>query len=80
MPMATNTCKKHGSAYPEDECPQCVQERWQHSIRESEDFFKSYGEYNVYLRFFEDTHRVTVEDLYQHFRVRLLNELGSASR
>lgn len=75
MPMTTNVCKKHGFAHVDEKCPHCLAEEWQHRILEQEQFFRNYGEHNVHLRFFESTDRVTVEDLYQHFRTRIFLEL-----
>ena len=74
MPMVTNTCKKHGSAFPEDDCPQCVREKWEQSILDSEEFFRQFG--GVIMFKTHDGQKTRVEDLYQHFSVRLRRELG----
>lgn len=78
--MVTNTCKKHGSAFPEDDCPQCVRERWEQSILDSDDFFKRLEDHRVQLKYLDIRESIPVEELYQHFRVRLMKELGLGPR
>lgn len=40
-----------------------------------QEFFKRYGEYNVKLYFYASLEGISVEDLYQAFKARLLREL-----
>jgi len=47
---------------------------------ESEKFFNRYGDESVRLHFYENTNCVLVEDLYQHFKTRMMKELGLSEK
>ena len=70
MGLATNNCKKHGG-HVEDECPACVADAYARAVRDMRQFFSHFGERNLINT------PVSVEELFQHFRVRLLEEIGS---
>ncbi len=70
MGLATNNCKKHGG-YVEDQCPKCVADNYMKAVRDMKQFFEHFGEHELVNT------PVTIEDLFQHFRIRLLEEIGS---
>lgn len=76
MGLATNTCKKHGG-HVEDECPKCVEEEYQKAVDEMKTFFQQRDQYWVRLRRGSREEAISIEELFQHFRVRLLEEIGS---
>lgn len=39
-----------------------------------EEFFERYGDYVVHLQFYENDTAITVEELFQHFRTRIMVE------
>lgn len=76
MPLVTNRCPKHKNAFPEAECPLCKQELWEDQVEASRKFFETHRNYHLRASFFEVKGNITIEDLYQHFRARLLEELN----
>ena len=44
-------------------------------MKDWEEFFKDYGDYNIKLIFYENSDYIRVEDLYRMFKARLLDEL-----
>lgn len=80
MPLVTNVCKKHRNAFPENECPICVKEEAALQLENSREFFRKHGTEWVRLRRGSYEGAVTVEDLYKHFRARLLDELTPVLR
>lgn len=80
--MTTNRCKKHEIAYVEDECPECARETYANNLEATNHFFHEHGQDTIQMRKaapelqkFELT-RISIEDLYQHFRMRLIDELN----
>lgn len=73
MPLVTNRCPKHKNAFPENECPFCVLEAKESALGASRSFFENYGKCKIELI---PGRIIRVEDLYQHFRARLLEELS----
>lgn len=73
MPMTTEVCKKHGAYYAE-KCPTCVYEEYKALSDASKEFFKKFGGVIV-LAETVTKEKVTTEDIYQYFRIRLLEEL-----
>jgi hypothetical protein len=71
MGLVTNNCRKHGG-YVEDQCPTCVEDAHAKAIAEMEQFFR-FGE-SIEL---SSGDSISVESLFQHFRVRLLQEIKS---
>ena len=41
-----------------------------------EEFFKRYGDWNVRITAWEQRAPITVEDIYQHFKARMLDEFA----
>lgn len=80
MALVTNRCKKHHTAHPENECPICVREEAEKQREDSIEFFKKHGNEWVRLRRGSYEGAVSVEDLYKHFRARLLDELTPVLR
>lgn len=74
MPLVTNRCPKHKNAFPETECPFCALETKEESIGASREFFKKHGNSDLHGLIMRID--VTPEELYQHFRARLLEELA----
>lgn len=76
MPMTTDVCAKHGAYYAE-KCPNCVYEDYKNMSEESKKFFEEHkaGEVRIRSEDKENWNWVPVEQLYQHFRIRLLEEL-----
>jgi hypothetical protein len=74
MGLVTNRCKTHGNAYPEDECPYCKHESFTASMEASRKFFASHRDRD--MQELVDRYDVTVEELFQHFRIRILEELN----
>lgn len=72
MPLITNRCKKHNNAHPETECPFCRLEEQNRRLEASREFFRLCARSK--LRLSSGT-EIPVEELYQHFRARLLDEL-----
>lgn len=77
MALVTNRCKKHQTAHPEEECPRCVREEAEKQREASKEFFENYGQCKIELI---PGRIVRVEELYQHFRARLLDELTPVLR
>lgn len=73
MPLVTNLCKKHKNAFPENECPFCVLEAKESALGASREFFTLHGRHKIEV---VPGYVVRVEELYQHFRARLLEELS----
>lgn len=76
MPLVTNLCRKHKNAFPENECPFCRQEEWTNHIEESRAFFKAHGHRDI--QELVNGWNLSVEEMFQHFRARLLEELSPA--
>jgi hypothetical protein len=76
MALVTNRCKKHGNAYPENECPYCKHESFTASMEASRTFFTQYGAHDVKLVIGSRSTGVTVEEMFAHFRIRILEELN----
>jgi hypothetical protein len=72
MPLTLNNCARHGG-HVEDDCPACVQEAYSNAISASREFFQNYGRCKIELI---PGKIVRVEDLFQHFRMRILEELN----
>lgn len=72
MPMTTDVCVKHGAYYAE-KCPSCVYEEYKAMSDASKKFFKEHEARPMAELI--DQYDFDLEDLYQHFRVRLLEEL-----
>lgn len=77
MPLVTNRCEKHGHAHPEVECPYCKFENLEHLLGASKEFFRKFGGVIVLAPTFPKGEKVTVEDVFQHFRIRILEEIGT---
>lgn len=76
MPLVTNRCTKHKNAYPEEQCPLCMEEEEKKHLDGQREFFRMFG--GVIVMIADDgekQHKLTVEDVYQHFKARLLSEL-----
>lgn len=74
MPLVTNRCKKHKNAYPENECPFCAQWEYNKRIEASRTFFKEHGHQD--LSYVLQKLDINLEEVYQHFRARMLEELS----
>lgn len=72
MPLTLNNCNRHGG-HVEDDCPACVQESYAAAVGASKEFFRLCGRSKVKL---SSGTELRVEDLFQHFRMRLLEELN----
>jgi hypothetical protein len=70
MGLATNNCKKHGG-YVEEQCPTCVADDYAKAVASMKKFFGY--EHSIELN---GGYSVSVEELFQHFRIRLLEEIG----
>lgn len=77
MAMTAPTCEKHGAYYAE-KCPRCVYEDYKRLSDESKKFFQAHGGREV-SEVIEQYH-LDMETLYQHFRIRLLEELDPMLR
>jgi len=73
MALVTNICKKHGNAFPETECPYCKLENFEAQIEGSKKFFKAHGHRDIFELIGQFD--ITFEELFQHFRIRILEEI-----
>lgn len=77
MALITSICKKHGG-HVEEQCPECAREAHAHNVNMTEEFFLQHGKKRIILRGRKSTdsdHWVSVDDLFQYFRIRILNEI-----
>lgn len=51
-------------------CEHCQREE-EHAQEQTREFFERYGEHIVHLRYYENRESFTVEELFQHFAVRM---------
>ena len=70
MALTTNNCRRHGG-HVEDVCPKCAADAYAKQVVDMKRFFKQ--EHSIEL---SGGDSVSVEELFQHFRVRLLEEIG----
>lgn len=75
MPLVTNRCRKHKNAYPEEECPKCVEENRREAVEEMQQFFDKNAQANIEIISGRLVSSISVEQLFQYFRARLLEEL-----
>lgn len=78
MPLVTNRCKKHKSAHPEEECPKCIEENRLAAVEEMQTFFDKNAQANIEIISGRLVSSISVEQLFQYFRARLLEELSPA--
>lgn len=47
---------------------------------DNERFFKMYSDMHVQLRYFDQTETISVKELYNQFKIRMMKELGLSEK